>query len=362
MVYMVCAVVALMLFLNGSCFCQSRTAKHHTVQERSHMIHPQLLLPVFSARAGNMKISGVPSISIPVTMLRTLALLITLAVGAHAQTPATLEAQIVILSAKIAALEALVVVQTAENASLQKKITLLQSNETMQAANLAALITSFTPVQSAVSATQGTDAAQSAAISAIQAQLNLVAANPALALGPFVSVNLAPTNGLTGPIVTFSGVNVQIENGTGATGLTNGLGNLFVGYALPNPSNNYDPVPLPLYRNGSHSIIIGDGHSFSGFSNLICGGYNRTQGDGQFIAGYYNSAGYGGYNSILGGVQNYTFGSYDVVVGGSGNSVNSPAMHAVILGGTYGQEFTDEGVLLGGDNVFGDGPPGTVTQ
>jgi uncharacterized coiled-coil protein SlyX len=103
--------------------------------------------------------------------------------GTHAQSAAIFEAQIAALSARMTAqqvtIQSLQTQITAANQaraagdsslqtqitnntnSLQKQITLVQSSVTMQAANLAALTKSFTPVQSAVTATQGVDTAQS---------------------------------------------------------------------------------------------------------------------------------------------------------------------------------------------------------
>jgi hypothetical protein len=292
-------------------------------------------------------------------MLRTLFLSLALAASCQAQTAATIEAQITALSNRITALQETVAIQSiqivaqnAENASLQKQIALAQSNATIQAANLAALSKAFTPVQTSNTWQQTQVVDLETASSNLQARLTTIENNPVLALGPFVSVNLAPTNGTTGPIITFSGVNVQIENGMGQTGLTNGLGNLFIGYAEQNPSNDYDPVPLPLFRNGSHSVIIGAGHSFSGFGNLICGGYNRAQGNSQLIAGYYNSAGSGEYSSDLGGAENWVLaGSFSTVVGCYSNAVNY-IRYAVIVGGVENQEGIPCGVLLGGENVM----------
>ena len=62
--------------------------------------------------------------------------------------------------------------------------------------------------------------------------------------------------------ITFSGVNVHIVNGTEATETTNGFGNLIVGY------NSTSAGPLDGMRNGSHNIIIGDGHEYSKHSEL----------------------------------------------------------------------------------------------
>ena len=64
--------------------------------------------------------------------------------------------------------------------------------------------------------------------------MTLIAANPALQLGPFVIVDPNPENGVAGPNIVFTGANIHIINGAGSTqgfyGGGNGLGNLIIGY------------------------------------------------------------------------------------------------------------------------------------
>src|SRR2546430_1871826 len=53
-------------------------------------------------------------------------------------------------------------------------------------------------------------------------------------LAPYVSVDPHPINGVAGPHVIFTGVNVHIRSGSGATeDDTTNLGNLIVGYNEP---------------------------------------------------------------------------------------------------------------------------------
>jgi hypothetical protein len=73
-------------------------------------------------------------------------------------------------------------------------------------------------------------------------------ANKALALAPFVTVDPNPENGVRGPHITFSGANIHVVSGTGATndnGTLSGLGNLIVGY-----DENPPVLANPQYRNG----------------------------------------------------------------------------------------------------------------
>ena len=81
--------------------------------------------------------------------------------------------------------------------------------------------------------------------------------------------------------ITFSGVNVHIVNGTGATdGTVNGLGNLIVGYNELRGDIGDD-------RTGSHNVVVGTINSYSsagglvvGFSNTISGPYSSVSGGG----------------------------------------------------------------------------------
>ena len=63
-------------------------------------------------------------------------------------------------------------------------------------------------------------------------QLAAVESNPALALGPFVTVDPNPENEVVGPNIIFKGANIHVVSGSGTTVDNNGtgLGNLIIGY------------------------------------------------------------------------------------------------------------------------------------
>ena len=65
-------------------------------------------------------------------------------------------------------------------------------------------------LQKELAQSQETNAAQAAAITALQKQVNQIATNPALAIGPFVTVNPNAKNG-AGPSISFHGAKVHIE-------------------------------------------------------------------------------------------------------------------------------------------------------
>jgi hypothetical protein len=115
-------------------------------------------------------------------------------------------------------------------------------------------------------------AALQSQVQTLQTQLAAVQSNKALALGPFVSVDPNPENGVIGPNITFKGANIHIVSGSGVTddhlstgGSLTGLGNLIIGYdedpaALGSPLNPGD-------RGGSHNLVIGRWHRFFGASS-----------------------------------------------------------------------------------------------
>ncbi len=89
--------------------------------------------------------------------------------------------------------------------------------------------------------------------------------------------------GQTTDDVVFEGCNVHVRNGhsTERTTTTNGLGNLIVGYnedgditvsAVPRTTGTKD-------RSGSHNLVIGPAHEYSGHSGLVAGSGNIISGD-----------------------------------------------------------------------------------
>ena len=125
--------------------------------------------------------------------------------------------------------------------------------------------------------------------------------------------------------LTFSGMNLQLVNGEGETDTTNGLGNLIVGY-------NGDHITLGTPdRTGSHSVVVGDGHDWSGAGALIAGTNNRVSADAaSILGGDMNQATEEG-SAVLGGRQNVASGDNASVVGGQGNDASGS--EATVLGG-----------------------------
>ena len=64
--------------------------------------------------------------------------------------------------------------------------------------------------------------------------------------------------------IRFSGVNVQVVNGTGTTdGPGNGLGNLVVGYQELREDDENDETDDRNLRSGSHNLVVGKANNYS---------------------------------------------------------------------------------------------------
>ena len=88
------------------------------------------------------------------------------------------------------------------------------------------------------------------------------------------------------PTALFTGVNVQVVNGTGATQTANGLGNLVVGYNLPrrgrpvcslgyyvseNECLSKGGTWAQSHKSGSHNLVGGEFNSYTGWGGLVLG-------------------------------------------------------------------------------------------
>jgi hypothetical protein len=143
--------------------------------------------------------------------------------------------------------------------------------------------------------------------------------------------------------IRFTGVNVQIVNGLGATNgdtadpysfnepptATNGVGNLIVGYN--EPMNDGHDV-----RTGSHNIVGGAiGSNYTRWGGIVVGSHNQILGPGacavggaanqasgvwSVASGGYANVGSGYLSSVTGGSQSTASGEYSTITGGNVNS------------------------------------------
>ena len=131
------------------------------------------------------------------------------------------------------------------------------------------------------------------------------------------------------PTIRFSGVNVQVVNGTGDTSSANGLGNLIIGY---NAHSDTNP------QTGSHNLVLGTEQSFTSYGGLIGGSKNKLTGPFSVAFGFDNTASGkwsavtgGGGNPDTGGRGNIASGEESAVSGGNVNTASS--VYSSVSGG-----------------------------
>ena len=133
-------------------------------------------------------------------------------------------------------------------------------------------------------------------------------------LGHYVRVDESgPT-----PVIWFEAVNVKIVNGTGFTGsalgapgILNGLGNLIVGYDEPRDPAEGAGVSD---KTGSHNLIVGPDHNYSGYGGFVAGAINTVSGANASVSG-------GGFNTASTDVASVSGGAFNVA-SGVGSSVS----------------------------------------
>jgi hypothetical protein len=111
------------------------------------------------------------------------------------------------------------------------------------------------------------------------------------------------------PTVQFSGINLQIINGSGSESTLNGTGNLILGYD-----------EKPGTQTGSHDLLFGGtGNSYTSYGGIVGGYSNKISGGyASVLGGAANTAqGYG--STITGGFVNKTTTNYATVNGGCSN-------------------------------------------
>lgn len=140
------------------------------------------------------------------------------------------------------------------------------------------------------------------------------------------------------PTVRFTGVNVQVVDGSGDTvGGVNGRGNLIVGY---NERTDSD------VRTGSHNLVIGEWHSYTSYGGLIAGIDNRVDGVNSTVAGGALNVASGIRSSVLSGFSNEVTGLDASVLAGWDNTATGEA--AVVAGGRDNTAQGQSSMVTGG--------------
>ncbi len=192
-----------------------------------------------------------------------------------------------------------------------------------------------------LTALEGKVAALEAQVSALQTQLLTQAKSPVMALNPYLTVD--PTQHR----VRFTGVNLQLVNGTGHTDTINGRGNLIIGYDLVRTDDSYfcadgqypdkstcegsGQTWATSHKTGSHYLVIGDMNNYAQYGGLVVGAYNTSTGPSASVSGGNGNAASGPYASVGGGDWNAASGPYTSVSGGHVNTASGSS--ASVSGG-----------------------------
>jgi hypothetical protein len=111
------------------------------------------------------------------------------------------------------------------------------------------------------------------------------------------------------PTIQFDAANVQIVSGTGSTGITNGRGNLVIGY---------DENGGKHEQTGSHNLILGEEQTFTSYGDILGGGKNVGNSQSSIVGGRENTTN-GPYASAIGGTGNIASGEGSTIDGGREN-------------------------------------------
>ncbi|UCD84757.1 MAG: hypothetical protein JSU92_00805 [Deltaproteobacteria bacterium] len=162
-----------------------------------------------------------------------------------------------------------------------------------------------------------------------------------LQLEPCLTVTEGTINGLAGPHVIFTGANLHVRSGGGATDAeVNGVGNLVVGY-------NDAPGDLdPGDRGGSHNLIVGPEHKYLSYGGFVAGYGNTVSTRYASVSGGLGNTASGDNSSVSGGSVN-TASSYVSSVSGGGNNTAS-GQYSSISGGFNNTASGDDSSVSGG--------------
>ena len=164
--------------------------------------------------------------------------------------------------------------------------------------------------------------------------------------------------------IRVKGLNVQLVNGLGATNgfpadpldvdpvntVTNGLGNLIVGYREPGSTPD---------RTGSHSIVLGTGNDHPGFGQALLGSSNAVAAPFAAVTGGLENVASGIHGAVSGGRQNVASAADASASGGFQSLATGP--HASVTGGNANEASGDHAVVSGGSFNVASGLRSSVT-
>lgn len=144
----------------------------------------------------------------------------------------------------------------------------------------------------------------------------------------------------------LTNANLRIVDGSDEThcraaGSCSGVGNLILGY---------DELVLPWApadRDGTHNIIVGQGHARRGSAGIVVGHGGLLDADGAVATGH-RPVVVGDGSVVLGGSQGRTGGAQATVIGGRSNRADNDAQQPVAMGGRSNVARSNHAAVVGG--------------
>lgn len=236
---------------------------------------------------------------------------------------------------------------------------------------------------------------QQSRINALQTALSAIQGSNVMALDPYVAlvdVEDGHDRFITYPTVQFSGVNVQILNGTGDTFSTmNGLGNLIIGYneyrgdgvlefcsdghyTNQTDCNSHGGTWGTNQRTGSHNLVLGISNSYTSFGGFLAGQYNVVNGPSASVAGGLRNMARTKFASVSGGTYNTASGEDSSVSGGNNNTASGDhasvtggefntagGLSSSVAGGSSNVAYAQDSSISGGGHNYTSGPGSVVS-
>jgi len=245
-----------------------------------------------------------------------------------AQRVKRLEANVAKLTKTVNTLNASIGTLNSQLAAQSATIDTLQSKVASHSTSLGTLTNQFGSLQTTVASHSTSIGALDSSFTTLNGKVTTIQTNPALALGPYVSVQTGTRRNLQGPHIFFTGANVHIVSGSDQTNDTTGLGNLILGY------NETWPGMVDGDRHGSHNLVVGRYHKYWGWGGFVAGERNTIGGSAAVVSGGVDNGARGGCSSVGGGYQNTIeeTGNYSTISGGHNIRVTAEGYW---VGGSY---------------------------
>ena len=144
------------------------------------------------------------------------------------------------------------------------------------------------------------------------------------------------------PTIQFSAINLQLINGEGKTGTTNGEGNLIIGY-----DENAKT------QTGSHSLILGFSQEYTSYGSILAGDDNKASGAYASVTGGSGNTASNSGASVSGGEHNTASACDASISGGADNTANH--CDASVSGGYANTAAGDYTSVDGGEHNTASG-------